>query len=73
MEIRDASGSLRANIAADGTVTARGTTIGFINPDGSAGDAYVLAFGKSLLLVCYVTFPDLIHLEPLWKLALYSD
>jgi len=39
LEIRDASGSVRATIAADGTVTARGSVIGFINPDGSAGDA----------------------------------
>lgn len=39
-EIRDASGQVRASVASDGTVTSRGAVVGFINPDGSAGDAY---------------------------------
>lgn len=41
MDIVDArTGVVRATVASDGTVSARGTVIGYINPDGSAGDAY---------------------------------
>jgi len=46
-EVRDPAGALRASVAADGTVKARGTVIGFINPDGSAGDAYEESLGPN--------------------------